>query len=90
MQRPGLVLADEPTSSLDPKTSVEVMALLAELSARRAIPIVVNIHNVDLARRYAQRIIGLCGGAVVYDGPPEGLGDEHLKSIYGGQDWLQQ
>jgi phosphonate transport system ATP-binding protein len=89
MQRPGLVLADEPTSSLDPKTSVEVMALLAELSARRAIPIVVNIHNVDLARRYAQRIIGLSGGAVVYDGAPEGLQDEHLKTIYGGQDWLQ-
>jgi phosphonate transport system ATP-binding protein len=88
MQQPGLVLADEPTSSLDPKTSVEVMALLGELARAHAIPIVVNIHNVDLARRYAQRIIGLSGGAVVYDGAPEGLSDEHLKSIYGGEDWL--
>lgn len=88
MQRPGLVLADEPTSSLDPKTSVEVMALMADLSRQHAIPILVNIHNVELARRHAERIIGLAGGAVVYDGPPEGLRDEHLKSIYGGEDWL--
>jgi phosphonate transport system ATP-binding protein len=88
MQQPGLVLADEPTSSLDPKTSVEVMALMADLARAHAIPIVVNIHNVDLARRYAQRIIGLSGGSVVYDGAPEGLSDEHLKSIYGGEDWL--
>ena len=88
MQRPGLVLADEPTSSLDPKTSVEVMALMADLSRQHAIPIVVNIHNVELARRHAERIIGLSGGAVVYDGGPDGLHDEHLKSIYGGEDWL--
>jgi phosphonate transport system ATP-binding protein len=88
MQRPGLVLADEPTSSLDPKTSVEVMALMADLSRQHAIPIVVNIHNVELARRHAERIIGLSGGAVVYDGGPDGLQDEHLKSIYGGEDWL--
>lgn len=89
MQQPALVLADEPTSSLDPKTSVEVMALMADLSVRHAIPIIVNIHNVDLARRYARRIIGLSGGAVVYDGAPEGLSEAHLKSIYGGEDWLQ-
>jgi phosphonate transport system ATP-binding protein len=88
MQRPGLVLADEPTSSLDPKTSVEVMALMADLSRQHGIPIVVNIHNVDLARRHAERIVGLAGGAVVYDGAPDGLSDEHLKTIYGGQDWL--
>jgi phosphonate transport system ATP-binding protein len=88
MQRPGLVLADEPTSSLDPKTSVEVMALMAELSRQHGIPILVNIHNVDLARRHAERIVGLAGGAVVYDGAPDGLSDEHLKTIYGGQDWL--
>ncbi len=88
MQRPGLVLADEPTSSLDPKTSVEVMALMADLARDRGIPIVVNIHNVDLARRYAQRIIGLSGGSVVYDGTPDGLSDAQLKAIYGGEDWL--
>jgi phosphonate transport system ATP-binding protein len=88
MQSPGLVLADEPTSSLDPKTSVEVMDLMASLAAREAIPIIVNIHNVDLARRYAQRIIGMSHGQVVFDGPPEQLQDSDLRGIYGGEDWL--
>jgi phosphonate transport system ATP-binding protein len=88
MQSPALVLADEPTSSLDPKTSVEIMELLAELSHKRATPIIVNIHNVDLARRYARRIIGMTGGEVVYDGSPEGLQPSHLKHIYGGEDFL--
>jgi phosphonate transport system ATP-binding protein len=55
MQAPALVLADEPTSSLDPKTSVEIMELMAELSRTRGVPIIVNIHNVDLAKRYANR-----------------------------------
>jgi phosphonate transport system ATP-binding protein len=88
MQDPALVLADEPTSSLDPKTSVEIMELLGDISTRRGVPIVVNIHNVDLARRYARRIIGMTGGAIVYDGPPQGLDETHLKTIYGGEDWL--
>ena len=88
MQNPALVLADEPTSSLDPKTSVEIMELLAELSHKRATPIIVNIHNVDLAKRYARRVIGMTGGEVVYDGPPEGLAPSHLKRIYGGEDFL--
>lgn len=87
MQDPGLVLADEPTSSLDPKTSAEIMELMAEMSQTRNIPIVVNIHNVDLAKRYAHRIIGMTGGVVVYDGPPAGLGAHHLAEIYGGEDW---
>lgn len=88
MQSPGLILADEPTSSLDPKTSVEIMELMAQVSRERSIPIVINIHNVELARRYAQRIIGMSRGEVVYDGAPDGLGDSHLKEIYGGEDWL--
>jgi phosphonate transport system ATP-binding protein len=88
MQSPGLVLADEPTSSLDPKTSVEVMDLMARLSAGQGIPIIVNIHNVELARRYAHRIIGMSKGEVVFDGPPEHLADSDLRRIYGGEDWL--
>ena len=87
MQNPALVLADEPTSSLDPKTSVEIMELMTELSVSRAIPIVINIHNVELAKRYATRIIGMTGGSVVYDGPPEGLNAGHLSHIYGGEAW---
>ncbi|MBL8588903.1 MAG: phosphonate ABC transporter ATP-binding protein [Methylobacteriaceae bacterium] len=88
MQAPALILADEPTSSLDPKTSVEIMELMAKMGAERGVPIIVNIHNVELARRYASRIIGMTGGEVVYDGPPEGLADAHLKHIYGGEEFL--
>jgi phosphonate transport system ATP-binding protein len=59
MQEPDLVLADEPTSSLDPKTSVEIMELIARRAGERDIPVIVNIHNVDLARRFADRIVGM-------------------------------
>ena len=89
MQRPELLLADEPTSSLDPKTSVEIMELMVSLAESRRIPVVVNIHNVPLARRFATHMVGMTGGRIVYDGPPEGLTDDHLKQIYGGEDWLE-
>ena len=88
MQRPNLILADEPTSSLDPKTSVEIMELMARMARERKIPVIVNIHNVGLARRFAGRVVGMSRGMVVYDGPPEGLDDAILADIYGGEDWL--
>ena len=88
MQQPELLLADEPTSSLDPKTSVEIMELLVEIAASRRIPVILNIHNVPLARRFADHMVGMSGGRIVYDGTPDGLTDEHLRQIYGGQDWL--
>jgi phosphonate transport system ATP-binding protein len=89
MQHPELLLADEPTSSLDPKTSVEIMELLVKLTESRRIPVILNIHNVPLAKRFASHVIGMTGGSVVYDGPPDGLTDDHLKQIYGGEDWLE-
>ena len=89
MQRPEMLLADEPTSSLDPKTSVEIMELLKAQGEMHKIPVLVNIHDVELARRFADRIVGMTGGKVVFDGPPERLTDEHLKMIYGGEGWLQ-
>jgi len=89
MQGPQLLLADEPTSSLDPKTSVEIMELMVRLAESRRIPVILNIHNVPLAKRFANHVIGMAGGAVVYDGPPGGLTDDHLKLIYGGEDWLE-
>jgi phosphonate transport system ATP-binding protein len=89
MQQPKLLLADEPTSSLDPKTSVEIMSLMRDLGTAKNIPIIVNMHDVELARRFADRIIGMSGGRVVYDGAPADLTDEHLKTIYGGEDWLR-
>ena len=89
MQQPELLLADEPTSSLDPKTSVEIIELMAKLAAERDIPVVINIHNVDLAKRFATRIIGMSKGTIVFDGPPAALEDKHLAEIYGGQSWIE-
>lgn len=89
MQRPEILLADEPTSSLDPKTSVEIMELLRSQGEDNKIPVLVNIHDVELAKRFADRIVGMTGGQVVFDGPPGRLSDEHLKMIYGGEGWLQ-
>jgi phosphonate transport system ATP-binding protein len=89
MQDPDLILADEPTSSLDPKTSVEVMEIMVRLAAERNTPVVINIHNVDLAKRFANRIVGMARGEVVFDGPPEELKDHHLADIYGGESWME-
>jgi phosphonate transport system ATP-binding protein len=89
MQEPKLLLADEPTSSLDPKTSVEIMDLLVDIARSRGIPVLVNMHDVELARRFADRIIGMREGSVVFDGPPGELSDAMLTTIYGGEGWLQ-
>ncbi|MEK7820166.1 MAG: phosphonate ABC transporter ATP-binding protein [Pseudomonadota bacterium] len=88
MQHPDLLLADEPTSSLDPRTSVEIMELIAALAGKADIPVIVNIHQVELARRFATRVVGMSGGRIVFDGPPGDLTDGHLKTIYGGEGWL--
>jgi phosphonate transport system ATP-binding protein len=89
MQEPDLLLADEPTSSLDPKTSVEIMELIAGRAGEREIPVIINIHNVGLARRFADRIVGMSKGEIVFDGPPCALEDKHLLQIYGGEGWLE-
>ena len=89
MQHPEILLADEPTSSLDPKTSVEIMELMANLAGKRNIPVIVNIHNVDLAKRFCHRMIGMTGGKVVFDGAPSQLTDDNLKAIYGGENWIE-
>ena len=90
MQQPALMLADEPTSSLDPKTSVEIMTLLREQGLARAIPVLVNMHDVELAKRFADRIVGLSGGKVVFDGEPAALNDAILAEIYGGESWIAE
>jgi len=89
MQEPTLLLADEPTSSLDPKTSVEIMDLLVDIARSRSIPVLVNMHDVELAKRFADRIIGMKDGSIVFDGPAAELTDAMLTTIYGGQGWLQ-
>jgi phosphonate transport system ATP-binding protein len=89
MQTPGLLLADEPTSSLDPKTAVEIITLLRDAAAHHEIPVLINMHDVELARRFADRVIGLAGGEVVFDGAPARLTDGELTHIYGGTGWPQ-
>ena len=88
MQQPALLVADEPTSSLDPKTSVEIMQLMCGLAEQSGIPVMINMHDVELAKRFATRILGMAGGGIVFDGPPEQLDEEMLKKIYGGEGWL--
>ncbi len=88
MQRPKLLLADEPTSSLDPRTSVEVLEILARLAQSQNVPVMVNMHDVVLAKRFATRIVGMAGGKIVYDGGADGLSEDILKQIYGGESWL--
>ncbi len=84
VQRPKILLVDDPTSSLDPKPSEAVMALIARLAAEEQIPALVNIHDVALARRFAQRILGLNQGAFVFEGAPADLTREALDLIYRG------
>jgi phosphonate transport system ATP-binding protein len=83
VQRPKILLVDEPTSSLDPRTSESVMALITELAAEDGIPALVNIHDVPLARAFAHRILGLHAGRIVFDGAPGALDHAALTRIYG-------
>jgi phosphonate transport system ATP-binding protein len=86
-QEPEILLVDEPTASLDPKTSRQIMRLLREVCAERGLAAIVNIHDVVLAREFMMRIVGLRAGAIVYDGSPDGLTPEVLTEIYGAEDW---
>jgi len=79
MQEPSLLLADEPTASLDPATGEEIMELICGIGATARIPIIVAIHDVDLAQRFADRLVALKGGSKIYDGQPD---DVDLRSIY--------
>lgn len=87
MQDPNLLLVDEPTASLDPKTSRQVMRLIIELVQERKLACIINIHDVILAKQFAQRIIGLQSGVVVYEGRSEDLNTSILTQIYGEEDW---
>jgi phosphonate transport system ATP-binding protein len=87
MQQPNLLLVDEPTASLDPKTSRQIMRILVELAHERGTPALVNMHDVGLAQSFADRIIGLRGGEIVFDGPASHVTADVLTEIYGEEDW---
>ena len=90
MQDPDLLLVDEPTASLDPRTARQVMQLLSDLCAEHGLAAIINIHDVPLARDYTDRILGLQAGELVFDGSPEELTDDVLPEIYGGEDWSKE
>jgi phosphonate transport system ATP-binding protein len=87
MQDPDLLLVDEPTASLDPRTARQIMRLIRDLAIERSRPALVNIHDVALAQDYADRVIGLRAGRIVFDAAPAALTPEVLTSIYGAEDW---
>jgi len=87
LQNPDILLVDEPTASLDPKTSRQIMRLITAVCAERGLAAIINIHDVALAQMFVQRIVGLRAGEVVYDGPPTGLTPAVLTDIYGEEDW---
>ena len=89
VQNPDLLLVDEPTASLDPKTSRQIMRLIVELCDERNLSAIINIHDVLLAQMFSKRIVGLDQGSIVYDGPPDGLTPEVLTKIYGEEDWSE-
>lgn len=86
-QDPELLLIDEPTASLDPKTSRQIMRLIVEICREQALPAIINIHDVALARMFVDRIIGLRAGEVIFDGTPDQLDHKVLTEIYGEEDW---
>ena len=87
IQNPALLLVDEPTASLDPKTSRQIMRLICELCAERGLAAIINIHDVALAQMFVQRVIGLTMGEIMFDGAPEALTPDVLTRIYGEEDW---
>lgn len=82
MQKPKLLLCDEPIASLDPSSAKTIMDLLRDMTGRRGIACIVNLHQLDVALTYSTRIIGLCKGQIVFDGAPEDLTDADIERIY--------
>ena len=83
MQRPEILLADEPVASLDPESSDQVMALIREIAADQGLTVVCSLHQVDLAISWADRIVGLRHGEVVLNTPTTGLSKAEVMEIYG-------
>jgi len=81
-QRPSVILADEPVASLDPKIARQVLGYLKDISQRLGISVICNLHQIDFAREYAQRIIGLARGELIFDGRPDELTPEVIERIY--------
>ena len=84
IKNPTLLLADEPVASLDPKISDSIMSLLWDIRSQIGLTVVCNLHQVDLALKYSDRIIGLSGGRIVLDAKTKDLNEEYIRKIYDG------
>jgi len=84
MQRPTVLLADEPVASLDPETSAAVLSLLLEICQERGLTVIASLHQVELARGWADRLVGLRDGRTVLDGSPRDISSEEVMEIYRG------
>ncbi len=82
-QQPDVILADEPVASLDPETALVVLDYLRDINRNDGITLICSIHHLELAKRYADRIIAMRLGRVVYDGLPGDLDAAAYKRIYG-------
>ncbi len=84
-QDPEIILADEPVASLDPVVAAQVMGDFKTINQDYNITVIINIHHVDLALKYADRIIGINAGKIIYDGPSANVTEAVLEEIYGGK-----
>jgi phosphonate transport system ATP-binding protein len=82
MQKPKILLADEPISSLDPKNAKRVMDDMMKINREDGITVICNLHSLDVAKKYCDRLIGLSDGKVVFDGTPDDLTAEISKELY--------
>ena len=82
-QKPKIILADEPVASLDPVTSKKILSLLYRICKEDGITAIVSLHQVELALEYADRLLGLAKGSIVFDGLAEHLNQKTLEHIYG-------
>ncbi|MBB4064838.1 phosphonate ABC transporter ATP-binding protein [Gellertiella hungarica] len=90
MQRPKVLLADEPIASLDPLNAKIVMDALRDINEREGITVIVNLHTLDTARTYCQRIVGMAEGRVVFDGAAEHLDGQAVATIYGTEQAIDE
>lgn len=85
MQKPKLLLADEPVASLDPATSNSVMQYFEKINKELGTTVICNLHFLSLVRRYASRVIALKGGEIIYEGSPSEIDETWFKTIYGDE-----
>jgi phosphonate transport system ATP-binding protein len=90
MQQPKVLLADEPIASLDPMNAKIVMDALRDINEREGITVITNLHTLDTARSYCQRIIGMAKGRVVFDGTPDELTSNAVNEIYGADGGIEE